>query len=1000
MKFETLLVKNEGIQYFTFRELLSAAKYRDRFREGELTMRVKNALCTIFALSWILWQVTPGHAQQDASTSEPANGTKVVSSTASASLPSASGQVPAPPAPEPTVAPVPIPTGTPTPVPTATPTLTSTATPTLTFTNTATHTPTPTFTVTDTATPTSTFTPTFTATPTPTNTPTPLGAVHFYDRLIDLDRLATLEEPGVIAKQFSSYNRESRYDPAKDEYIKWDENRDAGHYIRVEPDTGEAVMAEMEGPGCIWRIWSANPKGKIRVYFDGATTPSYEFEFNDLFSKDKSPFPRPLVWQRRMDLGGDNLASNCYMPIPFAKSCKVTSDSAHKQYYHIGYSLFPKDTRVTTFHLDRTPDEQAALDRVCNVLQHPGNDPQPVDGLQVVEKAESLAGGQSLVVAELQGPGTIRQLFAKLNSQDRYARRKVLLQIFWDGNTEPAVEAPIGDFFGEAWQENPYSSLPLGIGEDLNYCFWRMPFHQSAKIVVTNQGTNPANLHFKAAYLPGALPAGATLFHARWRRDQSSSEFDYPILDCSGAGRFVGAVLYPDNLVGGWWGEGDEKIYVDGEKFPSFFGTGSEDYFGDAWGIRDLANPYHGCSSKGDWEIVRRQSLYRWHIADDIPFSQSLRFTMENYAAQRAENPKNDYSSMAYWYQAAGGKDFFTSVPVEQRIPQGPRIPGAVDAESTCVRDRSTATLEVVDDSLLPKEATNHQALRISGSAGDSVTFQLPVAEDNKYTLDALIVDSLPGTSLVFQHNGKQIKEWVRLSPENNTITAFLAGAGNPGEPLSLALDAIVLRPYQNLIHDWLVIGPFGIDPAEQPALEDLQDPTEGKTIQVADKLFAWMPYRSADGILNATEVIGKGPGTFYASCSVFSSEEREMKGFFASSDPSAILLPVQHENTRHRDFRIDQDHLPVSLKRGWNQILVRLNQDKEPAQFAFRIQDPADQLFFRMRPARMMSAPAVQPMVTGVTTTGCCGDLAEKLKSTLMTIIETVLPVDCPTCP
>ena len=957
-------------------------------------MRVERALYTILALSWILWQGTPGTAQQNAGDPGSATGAAVVSSTASVDVPSASAQVPAQPAPVPAATQVPVPTATHTPLPTPTPTPTSTTTPTSTFTSTATYTSTPTFTVTSTPTPTSTFT------PTPTSTPTPLGAAHFYDRLIDLDRLATLEPPGVAAKQFSSYNRESRYDPDKDEYIGWDANGDAGYYIRVEPDTGEAVMAEMEGPGCIWRIWSANPKGRIRFYFDGATTPSLEFDFNDLFSKDKSPFPRPLVWQRRADLGGDNPASNCYMPIPFAKSCKVTSDKAHRQYYHIGYSLFPKDTRVSTFRLERTPEEEAALQRVCNVLLQPGVDPQGADGLQWVEKAESLAPGQSLAVADLKGPGTIRQLFAKLASQDRYARRKVLLQIFWDGNEIPAVEAPIGDFFGEAWQENPYKSLPMGIGDALNYCFWRMPFHQSARVVVTNQGEHPANLRFKAGWLPGDLPAGTTLFHARWRRDISSSEFDYPILDCTGSGRLVGAVLYPDNLVGGWWGEGDEKIYVDGEKFPSFFGTGSEDYFGDAWGIRDFANPYHGCSSKGDWEKVRRQSLYRWHISDDIPFAQSLRFTMENYAAHHAGLPKNDFSSMAYWYQAPGGKDFFVSVPVGQRIPQGPSIPGAMDAESTCVREQTTAKLEIVDDSLLPGEATNHQALRISGPAGVSVTFRLPVSEDNKYTVEPLIVDSLPSSSLVFFHKGKPIKEWVRLTPEDNTITAVLTGPRDDAASLSLALDAIVLRPYRNLIHDWLVIGPFGSDFIDQPMVEDLLNMRKGRTLEVGGKIYSWHQYKSADGIVHAREVIGAASGVFYASCAVFSSEDREMKAFFASSDPSEILSPLQHEVTRSRDFSIDQDSLQIPLKRGWNTILIRLNQDKDPSRFAFRIQDPADQLFFRISPAEYVSSPPVQTSVSAMAPSGCCRDLAEKLKTTLMNIIGSVLPANCPACP
>jgi len=289
-----------------------------------------------------------------------------------------------------------------------------------------------------------------------------------------------------------------------------------------------------------------------------------------------------------------------------------------------------------------------------------------------------LTPGESKVLADLKGPGTIRQFLAKLSSRERYARRKVLLQMYWDGEKTPSVEAPIGDFFGDAWDESPYKSLPLGIRDDLNYCLWRMPFGRSAKIVVTNQGLLPADLDFTVGYVLGALPSGAAYFHAKWRRDPKGKDFDYPILECVGKGRYVGVALFPDNLVGGWWGEGDEKVYVDGEKFPSTFGTGSEDYFGDAWGYRHFVNPYHGCPTEAEYSETRRQSAYRWHVSDNIPFSKSFKITIENYSAKRKNPPRNDYSSVAYWYAVPGSSDFFRSVPVEERIPQGPLYPGSV----------------------------------------------------------------------------------------------------------------------------------------------------------------------------------------------------------------------------------------------------------------------------------------------------------------------------------
>ncbi len=964
-------------------------------------MRGNIALLFTILVGWALWLAPAAQVQEDSGAKGGPAPESATAESHSEGVQEASGEAASQPAPTPTntEAPTPTPTSTFTLEPTPTYTSTSTLTPTCTFTSTVTPTCTPTLTstpsstATSTETPTVTSTPTFTATftPTPTSTPTPLGVVHFLDRLIDLDRLATLEEEGVTCKQFSSYDQRSKYDEAKNEYVDWDANGDAGNYLRVEP-SGEAVMAEMEGPGCIFRIWSANPQGKIRFYFDGATTPSCEFDFNDLFNADKSPFPRPLVWQRRVDLGGDNPASNCYMPIPYAKSCKVTADSAQKQYYHIGYTTFSKETRVTTFRMKRTAEEEAELNRICEALKNSGVDPQPVDGMQFIEKALCLEPGQPQTLAEFNNPGTIRQLFAKLNSPERFARRKVLLQIFWDGAEKAAVEAPIGDFFGDAWEEAEYKSLPMGITADLNYCYWRMPFQKSARIVATNQGEAPADLKFKAAWSPGSPSANAAYFHARWRRDPISKDFDYPLLECTGKGRFVGAALFPDNLHGGWWGEGDEKVYVDGEKFPSTFGTGSEDYFGDAWGIRTFVNPYHGCVTKEEWNSGRAQSVYRWHIADDIPFNQSYRMTIENYTAQEKDRQKNDYSSMAYWYQAPGGENFFASVPVEERIPHGPIIPGAVDAEQILVRENLPAGVGIVTDSLLPKEAINHTAIRIAGPAGTRVQLKIPVAEYDKYTLTPVIVDSKGSSSITFMNGGKPVQEWTRLNAGENLIEAVLSGSKEESTDLSAALDAVVVQPYQNLIRNWQVAGPFpneegkGMDQAYPPEAPGGEETT-------------WKPVQTADGVVELKDLTGAEPAVSYLSSVVFSSDDRQATTFFASNSPTRLWVNGKeiHSIEKNRRFGLDQDRFEVMLKRGWNTVLIKAGQTKSPAKVALRIKDPDDQLFFRARIPSPTVGP-VPPLIPAPVQPMDC--VVEKLKEVVHKVLATVCP-DCPSeCP
>jgi len=521
----------------------------------------------------------------------------------------------------------------------------------------------------------------------------------FLNQLIALDRLPFLEE-GVTCKQFSSYDPRSRYDEKTDQYLEWDANGDSGHYLRIEGD--EAVMAEMNGPGCIYRIWSANPQGEIRFYLDGAKQPTFAFVFADLFAGDIYPFVPPLVWQRVEPKKNEARASHSYIPIPYAKSCKVTVFPQKKMYYHIGYQTFPAGTKVETFRLPLNEKEKATLEHVREVLRNAfdaktmntkagqaettksigTNDATPPDPLEPsgffhrLGRARPESGkvliqpGRQTVIADVKGPAMVSEFLARLVCEDPQAFRTVMLRVHWDGEERPSIEAPLSEFFGSSFGPAIYHSLPMGKTSTWFYSYWRMPFHKSARFVVINESDKPAEVHYRLRWQKMRLPENTAYFHARWRRDPMSKDFDYPFLECTGRGRFVGAAQFIHNIVGGWWGEGDEKVYVDGEKFPSTFGTGSEDYYGDAWGIRWFSNPYAGCPyTSGTRQTGQFQSCYRWHISDFIPFEKSFKITIENYAAKSGpEKPKNDYSSVAYWYQMPGGKDFFQPSTVRDRL--------------------------------------------------------------------------------------------------------------------------------------------------------------------------------------------------------------------------------------------------------------------------------------------------------------------------------------------
>jgi hypothetical protein len=231
-----------------------------------------------------------------------------------------------------------------------------------------------------------------------------------------------------------------------------------------------------------------------------------------------------------------------------------------------------------------------------------------------------------------------------------------VLEATWDGAAAPQVSSPLGPFFGFDWETAEYGSVPAGCLNGQAYQYFPMPFRKSAKFRLQSYLEMPATVEaeFEWAAVP-SLPSDTAYFYARWRHEPDSKTFDYPFLETAGRGHFVGVCMPIDHPLEGWWGEGDEKVWVDDDDFPPFIGTGSEDYFGDAWGIRYLSGPSYGASSfKG-----HRTCNYRWHFADLIPFEKRMRMTIENYGPN-GQGPQGqyDYSSTAFWYQAEPTPNF------------------------------------------------------------------------------------------------------------------------------------------------------------------------------------------------------------------------------------------------------------------------------------------------------------------------------------------------------
>jgi hypothetical protein len=275
--------------------------------------------------------------------------------------------------------------------------------------------------------------------------------------------------------------------------------------------------------------------------------------------------------------------------------------------------------------------------------------------------------GERFELPVLKGPGVINHIWMTSHSGGFGELDSLSLRIYWDGRPEPAVEVPLGLFFGVG-QGRPCTveSVPVQVSPTGSLtCYWRMPFAESARIVITNDNADRSTgLYWQVDWveLP-ELPPDTACFHARYRQEYPAvMGRDYLIADLEGRGRYVGTTMAITMAQDGWFGEGDDFFYIDGEEIPSLQGTGSEDYFNDAWGFRPRNSAWFGQPRWEGWSAADSGVCYRWHVLDPVGFSRSLKVTMEHKGnrplgedAWYLERP-DYFASIAYWYQTGTPK--------------------------------------------------------------------------------------------------------------------------------------------------------------------------------------------------------------------------------------------------------------------------------------------------------------------------------------------------------
>ncbi len=586
--------------------------------------------------------------------------------------------------------------------------------------------------------------------------------------MIDLERLAEFPQPSYKTVQFSSFDRRSIMPSQPGWFANSDgfgqEPMPGFEQVLRPPDKdgiGRYLICDVEGPGAIVRLWTARIVGTVQVYLDGSKEPLYDGEAEAFFQRAYETLAPSVEGLE----GTFSQASAGYYPIPFAKRCRIewTGDLNELHFYQVQIRRYGSDAKVQTFHPNDLAKVANDIHKVARVLKSPetswkGRSEEPA--LEIVSTVEA---GETKEVLEIEGEKAIEQLTLKIRARDvDKALRQVILNIAFDGAPHGQVQAPIGDFFGAAPGINPYDSLPFTVLPDgTMVCRFFMPFQKHARVFIENRSGQAVTLTGSAVPVAYEWKDGRSLhFRARWRVDHDllasdSVVQDIPYILARGKGTFVGAtalLMNPTSVPsswGNWWGEGDEKIFIDDDSRPSTFGTGSEDYFNYAWSSSRIFTHAYCGQPRNDGPANRGfVTNYRWQILDDMPFHERFDFFMELFSHEPVSG--FSYARTAYYYGTPEISDDHMLVkdadvrPLrlpESWMPVGRKLTEKAvfyQAEELAEGDAPVAVAKG------DMWAGGRLLVWHPRQAGDSLEFQLPILEEGRYLI-VLTVAQYPG---------------------------------------------------------------------------------------------------------------------------------------------------------------------------------------------------------------------------------------------------------------
>ncbi len=467
------------------------------------------------------------------------------------------------------------------------------------------------------------------------------------DELELLKRVDKLPEyrTGSYVEQFSSYDRTGGNDDGF-----------AGTYSFLRKEGDKLVIAEMEGPGVINRIWTPTPTDNmLYFYFDGAEEPGLEIKFSDLFSGNVYPFVNPVCGN---ELGG----FYCYLPITYNKSCKIVFDGPKLEFIQIGYRNLPgKD--VETYNGVITEQDRAKLADVNNAWA----DLSPAvtnytygksGNIRTEEKVFTLSPGEEVSFFEMNQPGRIVGFTIDGGTSFEGLNKDIILSAKWDNEDVEAIYAPLADFFGYAYGKGAMRNILMGKQGATNYCYLPMPFDKSADmklIYKKREGVQQSPISVNAkVYYNGNKRSGKDegKLYTEWHREKTPIGQFHKFAEQKGKGHYVGTIHQAQGLRPGMtlFFEGDDSTHVDNKM--RMHGTGSEDYYNGGWYAlmdrwdRGNSLPIHGCL---DYSLpMSRTGGYRFFLSDKLSYEKELFHGMEH--GEVGNNFPVDYTSVAFFY--------------------------------------------------------------------------------------------------------------------------------------------------------------------------------------------------------------------------------------------------------------------------------------------------------------------------------------------------------------